>query len=255
MARVQRARARGGLRRRATRRSSGSSSPASRRATSTSSSWCAWPRSRTRSPRATPRPTWPASRRRSSCRAISERAHAMVEQLYAALTGEILPPLAERGLRLVRPGDLEPHRARRRSARFFKDEVLPALTPLAIDASRPFPMLASLSLNLAVLLGPAEGDDEPRLAVVQVPGAAAAAGAPAGRRGPGARAARGRDLGRPAEPLPGPGDPRRGGLPHRARLRARLRRRGRPRLPAGDRGGAQEPPPQRDRAARGRRTA
>ena len=31
-------------------------------------------------------------------------------------------------------------------------------------------MLASLSLNLAVLLGPAEGDDEPRLAVVQVPG-------------------------------------------------------------------------------------
>jgi polyphosphate kinase len=100
---------------------------------------------------------------------ISERAHAMVEQLYAALTGEILPPLAERGLRLVRPGDLEPN-ARAALTRFFKGEVLPALTPLAIDASRPFPMLASLSLNLAVLLGPAEGDDEPRLAVVQVPG-------------------------------------------------------------------------------------
>ena len=100
---------------------------------------------------------------------ISERAHAMVEQLYAALTGEILPPLAERGLRLVRPGDLEPP-ARAALSRFFKDEVLPALTPLAIDASRPFPMLASLSLNLAVLIGPAEGEDEPRLAVVQVPG-------------------------------------------------------------------------------------
>ena len=100
---------------------------------------------------------------------ISERAHAMVEQLYAALTGEILPPLAERGLRLVRPGDLEAP-ARAALARYFKDEVLPALTPLAIDASRPFPMLASLSLNLAVLIGPAEGEDEPRLAVVQVPG-------------------------------------------------------------------------------------
>ena len=47
--------------------------------------------------------------------------------------------------------------------------MLPALTPLAIDSSRPFPMLASLSLNLAVLLAPAEGDDAPRLAVVQVP--------------------------------------------------------------------------------------
>ncbi|MFI4943955.1 MAG: polyphosphate kinase 1 [Burkholderiales bacterium] len=99
---------------------------------------------------------------------ISERAHAMVEQLYAALTGEILPPLAERGLRLVRPGDLEAP-ARAALSRFFKDEVLPALTPLAIDASRPFPMLASLSLNLAVLIGPAEGEDQPRLAVVQVP--------------------------------------------------------------------------------------
>jgi polyphosphate kinase len=100
---------------------------------------------------------------------IADRAHAMVEQLYAALTGEILPPLAERGLRLVRPGDLEPS-ARASLSRYFKNEVLPALTPLAIDVSRPFPMLATLSLNLAVLLGPVEGEDAPRLAVVQVPG-------------------------------------------------------------------------------------
>jgi polyphosphate kinase len=100
---------------------------------------------------------------------ISERAHAMVDELYATLTGEILPPLAERGLRLVRPGDLEPT-ARATLARYFRDEVLPALTPLAIDASRPFPMLAGLSLNLAVLLGPPDGEEEPRLAVVQVPG-------------------------------------------------------------------------------------
>ena len=100
---------------------------------------------------------------------ISERAHAMVEQLYQALTSEILPPLAERGLRLVRPGDLEAP-ARAALSRYFRDEVLPALTPLAIDTSRPFPMLASLSLNLAVLLGPADGDEDPRLAVVQVPG-------------------------------------------------------------------------------------
>ena len=93
----------------------------------------------------------------------------MVEQLYAALTGEILPALAERGLRLVRPGDLEPA-ARAALSRYFRDEVLPALTPLAIDTSRPFPMLSSLSLNLAVLLGPPDGEDAPRLAVVQVPG-------------------------------------------------------------------------------------
>jgi len=100
---------------------------------------------------------------------IGERSHAMVDELYATLTGEILPPLAERGLKLVRPGDLEPP-ARAALTRYFRDEVLPALTPLAIDTARPFPMLAGLSLNLAVLLGPPEGEEEPRLAVVQVPG-------------------------------------------------------------------------------------
>jgi polyphosphate kinase len=99
---------------------------------------------------------------------ISERAHAMVDELYATLTGEILPPLGERGLKLVRPGDLD-QRARESLAKYYREEVLPALTPLAIDASRPFPMLAALSLNLAVLIGPADGEEEPRLAVVQVP--------------------------------------------------------------------------------------
>ncbi|HXK11159.1 MAG TPA: polyphosphate kinase 1 [Vicinamibacteria bacterium] len=100
---------------------------------------------------------------------IAERAHAMVDELYSTLTGEILPPLADRGVKLVRPGDLEPP-ARAALSRYFRDEVLPALTPLAIDASRPFPMLAGLSLNLAVLLGPPEGEEDLRLAVVQVPG-------------------------------------------------------------------------------------
>ncbi len=99
---------------------------------------------------------------------ISERAHAIVGQLYSVLREQILPALAERGVRLVRSEDLDPE-ARAALSRHFRDEVLPALTPLAIDASRPFPMLASLSLNLAVLLGPATGEGEPRLAVVQMP--------------------------------------------------------------------------------------
>ncbi len=100
---------------------------------------------------------------------IAERAHAMVDQLYAALVEQILPGLGERGVRLAAPAELEPA-ARAALARYFGEEVLPALTPLAIDASRPFPMLASLSLNLAVLLPPPAEGEPPRLAVVQVPG-------------------------------------------------------------------------------------
>jgi polyphosphate kinase len=40
---------------------------------------------------------------------------------------------------------------------------------LAIDTSRPFPLLASLTLNLAIILDPESEDAEPRLAIVQVP--------------------------------------------------------------------------------------
>jgi polyphosphate kinase len=99
---------------------------------------------------------------------ISERAHAMVDGLYDVLTREILPALAERGIQIVPLSSLSPA-ARTALSRNFRDELLPILTPLAIDTARPFPMLAGLSLNLAVLLAPPEGEDGPRLAVVQVP--------------------------------------------------------------------------------------
>ncbi len=100
---------------------------------------------------------------------ISGSAHAMVDELYATLHEGVLAGLAPRGLRLVSPAELEPS-VRASVGRYHRDEVLPALTPLAIDASRPFPMLAGLSLNLAVLLAPAGGEEGERLAVVQVPG-------------------------------------------------------------------------------------
>ena len=100
---------------------------------------------------------------------ISERAHEMVDRLYKTLRESILPALAERGIRLLPVDDSLDPAARASLSRHFRDDVLPALTPLAIDASRPFPMLATLSLNLAVLLAPVEGETAPRLAVVQVP--------------------------------------------------------------------------------------
>lgn len=35
---------------------------------------------------------------------------------------------------------------------YFKDEIFPVLTPLAVDPGRPFPHISSLSLNLAVIV-------------------------------------------------------------------------------------------------------
>jgi polyphosphate kinase len=101
---------------------------------------------------------------------VSRRAHAMVDELYRIALDDVLPSLAGRGIRIVEWHDLDTS-AQSRLTTYFSAEILPVLTPLAIDASRPFPLLASLSVNLAVRLGPAtDGDsDEDRLAIVQVP--------------------------------------------------------------------------------------
>jgi len=106
---------------------------------------------------------------RQQLKAISEQAHEMVERLDKTLVDEILPALGQHGIQITAMAALDPLQ-RAYLSRYFTAEVLPALTPLAIDLSRPFPKLSGLSLNLALLLEPAEGDSEPRLAVVQVPG-------------------------------------------------------------------------------------
>ncbi|MEO7275515.1 MAG: polyphosphate kinase 1 [Vicinamibacterales bacterium] len=100
-------------------------------------------------------------------RLIRQRTHAFVTALYALTRGELLPQLAERNIRLWPAASLG-DRALAVNA-FFRDHVLPVLTPLGIDESRPFPLLASLSLNLALRLAPTAGETAPRLAIVQVP--------------------------------------------------------------------------------------
>jgi polyphosphate kinase len=100
--------------------------------------------------------------------AISERVHAMVAEQYRAVVHDLLPGLAAEGIRVAPLADLDA-RQRAAASAYFRDEVLPALTPLAIDFARPFPMLANLSLNLLFLLAAAPGASRPRVAIVQVP--------------------------------------------------------------------------------------
>ncbi len=99
---------------------------------------------------------------------ISERTHAFVSALYRLVSTELSSLLADHGITVVAFADLTDAQ-RARLSTFFQDAVLPVLTPLAIDVSRPFPLLSSLSLNVVVLLHPAPGDIDRRLAIVQVP--------------------------------------------------------------------------------------
>jgi len=98
---------------------------------------------------------------------VRERTHAFMASLYRLVMNEILPALAARRIRVLRGDELADRQLGLSS--FFRESVLPVLTPLGIDESRPFPLLASLSLNVALLLQPAEEGEPPRLAIVQVP--------------------------------------------------------------------------------------
>ena len=100
--------------------------------------------------------------------AIRRRSRAFLESVYRLVNDTLLPAAAASGISLVTVRDLDDAR-RAALATFFRDAVLPVLTPLAIDVSRPFPLLSSLSLNLALLLEPAPGEEPRRLAIVQVP--------------------------------------------------------------------------------------
>ena len=99
---------------------------------------------------------------------VREKARGQMNVLRTLVGERLLPQLATHDVRWLSWNGLPAGEQARLSA-YFRDAVLPVLTPFAIDVSRPFPLLASLSLNLALLLEPTDTDGEPRLAVVQVP--------------------------------------------------------------------------------------
>jgi polyphosphate kinase len=85
---------------------------------------------------------------------------------YKVLNRQILPALSADGLNLVGADELT-EAQRQELISYFMTSVFPILTPLADDQTRPFPFLATDSLNLAVRL---EKGDTERFAIVQVPG-------------------------------------------------------------------------------------
>jgi len=98
---------------------------------------------------------------------IARAVREMVAIESACLHEDILPQLAEHGIRLVNYTDLDAAE-RERLADYFRREVYPILTPLAVDPGHPFPFISNLTLSLGVvLIDPATG--ERQFARVKVP--------------------------------------------------------------------------------------
>jgi len=82
--------------------------------------------------------------------AVAKRVRQLVGDQYRCYR-DVVPALAEQGIDLLTISDLDPA-GRAWVEEYFRREVFPVLTPLAIDPSHPFPQLLNKSLNLAVLL-------------------------------------------------------------------------------------------------------
>ena len=96
---------------------------------------------------------------------LTEKIHEFVRKQYSCLRRSILPALKKNKLRFLKIDEL--NKTQKRAVdEYFEKFIFPVLTPLAVDTSRPFPLLANKSLNIAVRLHK-EGDDI--FAVVQVP--------------------------------------------------------------------------------------
>ena len=103
---------------------------------------------------------------------ISEETHKLVELQYKTYNRTILPQLKANGLHVIpcheklskEQGDFVDH--------YFIENVYPVLTPMAVDSSRPFPLIRNKSLNIGALLKKKKHDgkvEELEFATVQVP--------------------------------------------------------------------------------------
>ena len=99
---------------------------------------------------------------------LEEKAHKFMERQYSCLHRSIGPAMAKQGLRFLRCQDMTPEQLDYIS-QYFRQILFPVLTPLAVDGSRPFPMLANKTLNIAVYLKSKERKEEKNFAIVQVP--------------------------------------------------------------------------------------
>lgn len=99
--------------------------------------------------------------------AIDTRAQELMERHSEVFSGSVQPALAAEGITLVHWDDLGPDE-QERLHKFYRKQIFPVLTPLAVDPAHPFPYISGLSLNLAVVVvNPTTGKEH--FARVKVP--------------------------------------------------------------------------------------
>lgn len=100
---------------------------------------------------------------------VNESTHDLVNRQYNTYNRSLLPQLSANGLHLISHHEDLTRDEGTFVDSYFMDNVYPVLTPMAVDSSRPFPLIRNKSLNLGALVTKKNGNGELEFAMVQVP--------------------------------------------------------------------------------------
>lgn len=98
---------------------------------------------------------------------ITIRTRELQDRHARVYRDDVQPKLAEVGIVIQHWSDLN-DKEKDRLSKFYRKQIFPVLTPLAVDPAHPFPYISGLSLNLAVLVRNPKNNNE-LFARVKVP--------------------------------------------------------------------------------------
>lgn len=103
--------------------------------------------------------------------ALDKAIHELVDLQYSTYNRSLAPALAQNGITIIRSHEQLTKEEGDFIDRYFEENVYPVLTPMAVDSSRPFPLVRNKTLNIgAMVRSKKEKTDELEFAMVQVPG-------------------------------------------------------------------------------------
>ena len=104
---------------------------------------------------------------------INTATRKLVESQYNTYNRSLVPLMASNGIHIIEKYEELTDEQAAYVDRYFEEDVYPVLTPMAVDASRPFPLIRNKTLNIAALLSSKKDEkhkDAVEFATVQVPG-------------------------------------------------------------------------------------
>ncbi|MBD5460226.1 MAG: RNA degradosome polyphosphate kinase, partial [Lachnospiraceae bacterium] len=100
---------------------------------------------------------------------LDQEIHELVNMQYSTYNRSLVPLLGQNGLRVIRTHEQLSGDEAAYVDHYFEKNVYPVLTPMAVDSSRPFPLIRNKTLNIGALVTKKEGKGELEFATVQVP--------------------------------------------------------------------------------------